>query len=403
MRARGVATAWLSLDGQHDPVPLDSYLVFAFRRAGLEVPEPPRAGDTASDVPHRRMDLLLRAIDAHGGACALALDEVERLRNPESIALLDLLLRQAPERLHVALACRELPLGLDIAPTVFEGRSELVTTDDLRFSRDEIAEFFDQTLSRRELAAVAADSAGWPIALRIRRNAGSRSGTGEARVMREVAENWVEARLWCGLSEADREFVLDVGMFEWIDGDLLDEVLALPDSMARLDAASGLQGLLEPVRGGGSGAWRLHPLVREHCVRRRLRERPQRYVSLQRRIAAALARRGETVAAMGHAARGRDPELVGRILSDAGALRLWLRDGGDGLVRVDRHLSEETLAAYPELALVRCVARVTTGRLRDARREFERAMRRSPRDTPEAGGAGAGPVSPARLDGACGL
>ena len=58
MRERGVATAWLSLDGQHDPVLLDNYLVFAFQRAG----------DTALDVPHRRMDLVLRAIDAHSGA-----------------------------------------------------------------------------------------------------------------------------------------------------------------------------------------------------------------------------------------------------------------------------------------------------------------------------------------------
>ena len=68
IRERGVATAWLSLDGQHDPVLLDNYLVFAFQRAGVEVLESLRAGDTALDVPHRRRDLVLRAIDAHGGA-----------------------------------------------------------------------------------------------------------------------------------------------------------------------------------------------------------------------------------------------------------------------------------------------------------------------------------------------
>ena len=385
MRQRGIATAWLSLDGLDDPVLLDNYLVFAFQHAGVEVLEPLHAGDTTLDVPHRRMDLLLRAIEAHGGPCALVLDEVERLRDAESIALLNVLLQHAPARLHVALACRELPRGLNVALPVFEGRSELVTADDLRFSRAEIAEFFDQTLSRRELATVAADSAGWPMALRIHRNSGSRGGTGEARMMREVVENWVEARLWDDVSEGDRDFLLDVGLFEWVDGDLLDEVLALPDSMARLEAVSGLEGLLEPVRDGASSTWRLHPLIREHCVRCRLRETPERYRSLQRRIAEALARRGETVSAMAHAAQGRDPELVGRILRDAGALRLWLREGGDRLVLADRYLSAETLAAYPELALVRCVARVTTGRLRDARREFDLAMRQSPRDASAAG------------------
>lgn len=41
-----------------------------------------------------------------------------------------------------------------------EGRAAVLTADDLRFSTPDISRFFSKKLSRRELAAVAADSAG---------------------------------------------------------------------------------------------------------------------------------------------------------------------------------------------------------------------------------------------------
>ena len=370
---RGTATAWLSVDEQDDPETLDSYLAFAFQEAGLDVLGPLRDGPDL-EVPQHRTALLARAIEAHSSPCVLALDELERLVNPQSVALIGYLLRHAPPQLHVAVACRELPRGLDIAGSFHAREGHIVTAADLRFSNAEITELFGKTLSRRALAAVAADSGGWPIALHIRRNAGD-VGTGESPVGRDLLANWMDARLLSRLAAGERDFVLDVGLFEWFDAALLDEVLEQLNAMRRLEELPALSGLLEPVRGAATGVRRLHGLMREYCERWRRQRTPERYRTVQRRIATALASRGDTVAAMRHAAEAGEPELVGRILADAGAIRLWFTEGAGRLVVAERYLTDSVLGSFPALALVRCVARTVSGRAREARREFAAATR----------------------------
>ena len=364
----GVPTAWLTLDEQDEPSVLETYLAYAFMRAGLDVFEPMTA--SAADLPsaYSRTGMLLRALEAHREPCVLALDELERVTNPESVALLSRLVHSRVPGLHLALACRELPTGLDIADPLFGGDVEILTADDLRFSKPEISRFFAWRLTRQELAAVTRESAGWPIALRIHRNAGAPRGDARASVMREVVDNWVTARLWPDLAADDREFLLDVGLLDWVDAELLDEALGGTGLMRRLEGLWGMSGLFERVRGGGGLVWRLHPLIREYCAKRRRLETPRRYKSIHGRLAVALARRGDTVAAMRHAAEAEDVALAGRMLSDVGGIRLVLREGSDRLVAADRQLPEETLAIYPRLMLVRVVAHIVKGRLTEARR-----------------------------------
>ncbi len=369
LRDRGIPVAWLSVQEQDDAVLLDNYLASAFEAAGIDVLGPLQQHEEGLDIPRHRTELVARAIAAHDGPCVLALDELERLTDAESVALLNFLFRTMPVGLHVAVACREIPRGLDIATSALEGHAEIVSAEDLRFSRQEIAELFGGELSRRQLAEIAAESGGWPIALRIRRNEWARRPRKAGRMMRDVLESWIESRLWGDVAEADRDFLLDAALLEWMDADLLRDVLLQPDAMGRLECIAGLEGLIEPLR-GRSGTCRLHPLVREHCVARRRRETPERYLSMQRRIAEALARRGETVAAMRHGAEAMDAGLVGRILADAGAVRLWLEEGTDRLVAADRYLTEEAVAAHPRLGLVRCMALNAAGRPRESRRAF---------------------------------
>ena len=370
LAARGVPTAWLLLGEQDGPASLDAYLAFALQRAGLDVTGALPDGATAQ-AAFQRTALLLRAVEAYGAPCVLALDEVERLADPTSAAFVGTLVAAGPRNLHLALAGRELPPGLDIAAAVFDAPAEILLAEDLRFSLAEIARFFDLTLSRRRLAAVAEASAGWPIAVRMHRNRGRDPAPGEQRFARDVIAGWIESRLWSHLPADDREFLLDVGLFDRVDGELIDEALECHGSLGRLQGMACLVGLLEPVRARGARIYRMHPLLREHCAAYRQRATPERYRAVQRRIAAALARRGETVSAMRHAAAADDPALVGRILMDAGGLRLWLQQGVDRLVEADRQLTEDAIARHPRLALVRCAALALTGRLAEARRRLE--------------------------------
>ena len=375
LRDDGVRAAWVSVDEQDEPAVLDTYIAYACQSAaagavaGLE-------GLATSDLgpmegwTERRSELALREIADLEDPFVLVFDELERLGNPESAALLEFLLKRAPPNLHFAFACRQLPDGVNVAGAVLEGSGAILSADDLRFSRSEVAAFFDGKLTRERLTALMSDSAGWPFALRISRNEQAGGGRGAARAAQKLVENWVESRLFAGLGPEEREFLLDIGLFDWMDAALLDDVLERRDSMRRIDTMPVLVGMLEPVRDGATDMWRLHPLIREHCVRRRFRETPQRFRTIHRRIAGALARRGQTASAMRHAVEAGETALAGDIMERAGGGRLLTREGLVQFQTAERLLSEEVIAARPRLGLVRCLALIVSGRMEEAKERY---------------------------------
>ena len=369
LRKNGVATAWVSLDEQDEPAVLDTYIAFACHDAGLNLLDVSNLEETGAG-PESRVGVVVHQIQALGRPFVIAFDELERLTNPASVSLLEFLLQRGPSNLHLAIACRSIPDGLNVAGAVLEGRAEVVATEALRFSRPEVAKFFGLGLSRSDLAAEMDRSAGWPFALRISRNRMQRGAGESTDAVQDVVKNWVESRLFSGLGRDDRDFLLDIGLFDWIDAELLDEVLRRTDSMRLLNSMRVLVGLLEPVSGGATENWRLHPLVREYCAERRFRETPERFRAIHRRIAEALMRRGDTVPAMRHAVEGGEPVLAGEILERAGAVRLWIRQGLVQLQAADRWLSEDVISVRPRLALVRCVVLSMSGRLQEARKLF---------------------------------
>ena len=370
LAGEGVTAAWLSIDGDEAGDVLDAYLAFALRYAGLDVGDAPAGEDGAEHAEYGRAARLLRGIEAAAAAVVLALDDLQRLSDPRALALVEFLVRRGPPNLHLAVACRRLPEALDIGGGVLSGTSAALTAGDLRFTSSEIATFFGKTLSRRKLAAVKRDSGGWPMALRIHRNRAqelSAPDEREAREEREIVANWVESRLWEGMDAGDRELLLDAGLFEWMDEDLLAEMLGARDAMRRIESMDALVGLLYPVRHGAKESWRLHPLIREHCARRRLRDDRGRYRQLHRRLAVALAHRGETLQALRHAAESGDAELSGTILEEAGAVRLWIRYGVAAFQAAVGSVEEAVLMSTPRLRLARCAWLLFSGRLMQAR------------------------------------
>ena len=297
---------------------------------------------------------LVRAIEAHAARCLLILDELERLP-AGSVELLERLLRRGPRRLHFVLSFRTNP-GLDLASIVLEGSAVVVTTEQFRFSRSEINRFFGGELTRRELTDVSDRTAGWPVAVRIDRS-WRIAGTADAVERRKaLTRNFLDTRLLRGLSDRDRALLLDLSVFDWIDTELVDEVLESTDTRLRVEAIRALDGLLTPV-GRKETLWRLHPLVREHCVRLLARQDPVRRKHLHRGIAKALAQRGHLIPAWRHAAETGDRRFLGEMMERVGVFRMWLREGLTCLAAADRFLTPVLQEEFPRLALIRCVAR----------------------------------------------
>ena len=379
MAARdGARIAWLSLEDD-EPGALDTYLAFAFQHAGVEVDANLLARAPDADLPHRRTTLLLRALEAAETPCVLALDEAERVTDPGAVALLDFIVRAAPPSLHLAVACRELPAGFDIAGPVTDDEGALITARDLRFNDREIAALCGASPTRARIAAVAAASDRWPVAVRLQCNADPQEGpTAGPSAMRHVTGEWVGARLWPTLDEADARLLLAVGQFDWFDEALLADALGEPHAMARVTGMQQLDGLLCPTRVGDARVLTLHPLVREHCVRALRRDDPVRHGEVHRGIAGALAQRSVTVDAMRHATEAGDGALAAQMLLEAGGLRLALRDGFDRLGVATRMVSTEAARREPRLTLAACAADAASGRLAQARRALAQVSPTSP-------------------------
>ena len=370
-RDNGRIAAWLSLDAEDDPHGLVAYLWFAFAAAGIEVLGRPRAnGDyEGSD---RRLNQLIHSVEVHVDPCLLVLDEVDRL-DGATVRVVDWLLRNGPSNLHVALTCRILPRGLDVATSIAQGVGVHVTAEELRFATNEIARFFDGELSRRELADVAEKSQGWPIALWIHRNADKEPGS--ALPGPGVAANWFDRRLMSDLSDDVQALVLDAGLFDWLQESDVDDVLGI-GAMQQLRSTPALVGLLQ-FAGGASGTAYLHPLLRQYCIDRRLRETPERYRAVHRGIAGAFARGGHIIPAVRHAREAGEARLAGEIIERAGGWRLWFRHGVGRLRAVNALLTDEIIAHVPRLAILRCMALAVAGETAAAQRLFAEARRRT--------------------------
>ena len=363
---QGIPTAWISVDELDNPALLDTYVAFACYHAGLDLSNMSVADD-AHVLPDNRTGLIVRELQDFEKPFVIAFDEIERLQHPEAVALLDFLVQRGPINLRVLLAGREIPKGLNITTSLLEGVAESVDTEDLRFSEAEIARFFELRLPREALLREINESAGWPFALRVSRNTKQTEINSDWIENSEYTENWVESRLLSDLSADARRFVQHLSLFDWIEASLVDEVLKLSDSLERIESLKLLVGLFSRVNTSEGSVWRLHDLIREHCADRLFREDRDRFTNIHRRLATALAKRGETLLSMRHAMHSGDRNLVGEILENAGGVRVWVSQGLRELLEADHMLNEDVIRERPRLKLVRCIGHLMSGRPHDAR------------------------------------
>ena len=371
-REQDALVAWLTLDEDDTPGVLDSYLAYAFQVAGLNVTTAERRiGDGDQDGgprPRRRTELLAASIEAHAAPCLLILDEVERLNHRLSLASINFLLLHGPRNLHIALGMRENP-GLDLGGAILAHEGFYITADQLRFTKPQIARFFNNELSRRELDDLAERSEGWPVAVRAYRNMKRHAWMKDVTVRdlvgdRGVTADWLGERLLRGLAAEDRKLLLDLSLFDWIAPEVAADVLRTDHIRRRVEALASLEGLLQID--SDANTVRLHPLLKDYCAARCLSENPARFRAVHAGIARAEARQGHVVLALRHASEVGDVALIGEIIEGAGGVRLWASLGAKGLIAVDGYLNDEVVETFPRAGLLRVVVLGQVSRFQEA-------------------------------------
>ncbi len=362
-KQQGTRVAWLTVDEDDAPGLFGAHVAYAFECAGVDLGVGNSEDSwTATPLTHQ-IGMLVRALEMHEAPCLLVLDELERLP-ARSIGLLQRLLSTGPDALRFVLSLRTNP-GLDLTSLVLDGSAVVLTAEQFRFSRSEIAGFFGDGLTQRELAEIVDRTAGWPVAVRIARGLRRTGTTANIRRGEELTRDFLNARLLRDLTDRDRDLLLDLAVFDWIDTALADEVLESADTHLRVESLPMLDGLLTPVDGTGT-VFRLHPLVKQHCVRQLAARDPVRKQRLHRRIAEALERRDHLVPAWRHAAATGDHRFLGEMIERVGVFRLWLRGGPLTLAAVDGFLNPTVLEMFPRIALIRCASRCLDGEFEEA-------------------------------------
>jgi LuxR family maltose regulon positive regulatory protein len=165
--------AWVSLDeGDNDPVRFWSYLVASVQTLR------PSAGKIALDLLHSSppapaesvVTALINDLSTESGAFTIVLDDYHAVTNKAIHNGIIFLLEHLPFSLHLVIATRADP-PLPLARFRGKGLMMEIGADELRFTRDEAARFFDEVdkprLSREQVEALNTRTEGWAVGLKM--------------------------------------------------------------------------------------------------------------------------------------------------------------------------------------------------------------------------------------------
>jgi LuxR family maltose regulon positive regulatory protein len=298
------------------------------------------------------------ALQRTGHPALLVLDDLDRIRDPASLALVRALITESAATMRVAVATRTRP---DLAlPTPVAARCLEFGPAELAFSHEETRRLFvaaRQPGTPDLVRAVLDRTEGWPAGVYLAALVARQEPRGGARAVRPgvLAGNDVYVADYFRAEVLAREpgdnvrFLLRTSVLERMSGPVCDAVLGTTGSRARLLEAERRN--LFVVRMDAEGRWyRYHRLFRETLLAElRLRE-PGEEERLHGRAAAWFEREGMPDQAITHALAGADTIRAARLV-DLRARPAFAAGAHDTVQGWLRHLGEAALAAYPPLAV----------------------------------------------------
>jgi ATP/maltotriose-dependent transcriptional regulator MalT len=240
--------AWLSLEpGDHDLVQLLRYLIAALQRCQ------PTLGETALqllDTPQPSIEsvltLLINDLTLLEPELHLVLEDYHLVHAPAIHQAFRFLIDHLPPQLHLIIATREDP-PLPLARLRARQQVHEIRAADLRFTRDEVAAFFAESmglaLDEEEIAALEQRTEGWvaglqfaALALRERTDRSDflRSFSGSHRLVLD----YLMEEVLSGIPDYLRTFLLTTSILDRLCGPLCDAILRLESSDVRREDAS---------------------------------------------------------------------------------------------------------------------------------------------------------------------
>ena len=361
LRERGVACAWLSIDeDDNDKVRFVRHLVAAFQTVDAHVGSAAiaqLAGEfTGGAKP------LLEAIAGDlarlRGRLVLFLDDLQFIRQPDVIEIVDWLANYAPRNIQFVIGSREEPAirvaGLRVRRQLFE-----IGIQRMKFGPDEASQFYRSRLGRdlsaRDLQHLMSKTEGWPAALELA--AMALDGVADQTAMIEQfagtdigVVDYLGEVVLSRLDERTRSFVFRISLFDRICAPLAQALGGDDDAQALLATLRSRQLFLIPQ--DRTGTWtRFHHLVGEF-----FRERYRRIAPADARdclVAGAgwLYDNGHPEDAINCAIRAQDWETATRWVAENVEELAFRRGYHQTVLRWINALPEEWVDRYPVIRI----------------------------------------------------
>ena len=304
----------------------------------------------------RVAEALARSLEACPRAFVLALDGVEVLEAPESLAALATLAERIPPGSQLALAARSEP-ALPIGRMRAQRRLLELRAPELAMTRREAAALLDQAgldVGPDDVVALVRRTEGWPAGLSLAALAAG-SEADPARALRRfgganrLVGDYLRDELTAGLPLNRMRFLMRTSILDVLTGPVCDATLGTNGSGAVLRELARANVLLVPLDQSDT-AYRYHGMFAEMLVAELRRSEPEVEPELQRRAGAWHTEHGDLDHAIEHVVAAGDLRAAGRLLwASATAHVLCGRTAtvGDRLAR----FTDEEIAADPGLAL----------------------------------------------------
>lgn len=376
----GTTVAWLSLDeGDSEPAQFLSYVIAAFAHVGLATrgleagaEEGFFAGGLSTAI-----SALLDSIAALNGPVVLVLDDYHRVNSPKVDALLKELLNAAPANLTVITSTRA-PLPFDIGALLASGQAEELTSETLRFSREELASVFQPTTDSEALSLLYDRTEGWPVAVQLAKlvvtdtpNKGhfDKFHGHSGHIATYLAEQIVS-----GLPDELQDFLCYTSVMERFTAELADAIRGKRDSETLLSNLEPLNALVIRAEGNDS-SYRYHHLFAEYLqkdLRRRFGE--EGVTQVHRRASEWFEQKGYMAEAVRHSKEARDFDRCANLVERAGGWELILF-GGIGYLRgLLQHIPDDVATQYPRILLAKAYLDLKDGHLAESRALLDAAV-----------------------------
>lgn len=332
IHASDVASSWFTLDAQDsDPTVFLTYLIESLRNMKNAPASLTRAiGQTSQALldsaeatisPQRVLTVLVNELTEQiQTPWIIVLEDYHYVTNPVVHLLVDFLIDNAPDGLHIILSTRIDP-PLALAKLRARGELAELRSSSLRFRDEEMSKWMQADLSNESLNLLSEKTEGWAAALQIVRSSLTGRDSQDVNAMlagvtgsQQFVFDYLAEEVFKRLPEDLQEFLLRTSILHQMDASACNAVANVDDAQFILEELE-KQNLFLSSLDSQRKWYRYHYLFREFLVSRVQRVGAESVINLERSAGKHYESQGELEVALNHYLNARDYESAARVVS----------------------------------------------------------------------------------------